>query len=233
MSILCVPLADLLAQFSNKCRVLCCKVGSLVWVDYHIVELRIWCVAFQIWSSKPISAVLSLAIVVEILYKGSNNLQLYRRFLLFRGESRPFGVWQYAPHCETPTQKIQISARGSGSRTRNYYDSMRDVEWKWVWIELWWCSLKSTWNFDKNFWGIFWVKNRDFWGFLTGFEIRLIASKWIKNIRSAMCTPYIIFLFSDSGGIRTHDPQLRRLLLYPTELRNHHIESRRTFASQN
>ena len=25
----------------------------------------------------------------------------------------------------------------------------------------------------------------------------------------------------DSGGIRTHDPQLRRLLLYPTELRNH------------
>ena len=29
-----------------------------------------------------------------------------------------------------------------------------------------------------------------------------------------------IFPFSDSGGIRTHDPQLRRLLLYPTELRN-------------
>ena len=27
----------------------------------------------------------------------------------------------------------------------------------------------------------------------------------------------------DSGGIRTHDPQLRRLLLYPAELRNHHI----------
>ena len=26
---------------------------------------------------------------------------------------------------------------------------------------------------------------------------------------------------SDSGGIRTRDPQLRRLLLYPTELRNH------------
>ena len=26
---------------------------------------------------------------------------------------------------------------------------------------------------------------------------------------------------SDPGGIRTHDPQLRRLLLYPTELRNH------------
>ena len=26
----------------------------------------------------------------------------------------------------------------------------------------------------------------------------------------------------DSGGVRTHDPQLRRLLLYPTELRNQH-----------
>ncbi len=25
-------------------------------------------------------------------------------------------------------------------------------------------------------------------------------------------------LFCDPGGIRTHDPQLRRLLLYPTEL---------------
>ena len=33
---------------------------------------RILSAAFQIWSSKPISAVLSLAIVVEILYKGSN-----------------------------------------------------------------------------------------------------------------------------------------------------------------
>ena len=30
------------------------------------------------------------------------------------------------------------------------------------------------------------------------------------------------FVYSDSGGIRTRDPQLRRLLLYPTELRNHH-----------
>ena len=29
-----------------------------------------------------------------------------------------------------------------------------------------------------------------------------------------------IFAFSDPGGVRTHDPQLRRLLLYPTELRN-------------
>jgi hypothetical protein len=26
------------------------------------------------------------------------------------------------------------------------------------------------------------------------------------------------FMVGDPGGIRTHDPQLRRLLLYPTEL---------------
>ena len=28
-------------------------------------------------------------------------------------------------------------------------------------------------------------------------------------------------LFSDLGAIRTHDPQFRRLLLYPTELQGH------------
>ena len=28
--------------------------------------------------------------------------------------------------------------------------------------------------------------------------------------------------FRDPGGIRTHDPQLRRLLLYPAELRDQH-----------
>ena len=28
--------------------------------------------------------------------------------------------------------------------------------------------------------------------------------------------------FCDPGGIRTHDPQLRRLLLYPAELRDQH-----------
>ncbi len=32
---------------------------------------------------------------------------------------------------------------------------------------------------------------------------------------------FLSLFFCDSGGIRTHDPQLRRLLLYPTELRNH------------
>ncbi len=28
----------------------------------------------------------------------------------------------------------------------------------------------------------------------------------------------------DPGGIRTHDPQLRRLLLYPAELRDHALK---------
>ena len=32
----------------------------------------------------------------------------------------------------------------------------------------------------------------------------------------------VVVCKSDSGGVRTHDPQLRRLLLYPTELRNQH-----------
>ena len=31
------------------------------------------------------------------------------------------------------------------------------------------------------------------------------------------------FSFGDPAGIRTPDPQLRRLLLYPAELRDHHI----------
>ena len=48
------------------------------------------------------------------------------------------------------------------------------------------------------------------------------------NITKA--TPTNGFLFAlcsrDSGGIRTHDPQLRRLLLYPAELRNHPLAKR-------
>ena len=31
------------------------------------------------------------------------------------------------------------------------------------------------------------------------------------------------FFCGDPVGIRTRDPQLRRLLLYPAELRNHHV----------
>ena len=34
--------------------------------------------------------------------------------------------------------------------------------------------------------------------------------------------------YRDPGGIRTHDPQLRRLLLYPAELRDHYIERKGT-----
>ena len=34
----------------------------------------------------------------------------------------------------------------------------------------------------------------------------------------------------DSGGIRTHDPQLRRLLLYPTELPNRSLYSKKVGA---
>ncbi len=36
-------------------------------------------------------------------------------------------------------------------------------------------------------------------------------------------------LFCDSGGIRTHDPQLRRLLLYPAELRNHVFQNAKVY----
>ena len=38
-----------------------------------------------------------------------------------------------------------------------------------------------------------------------------------KTRRSHLMSGYVLFL-SDPGGIRTHDPQLRRLLLYPAEL---------------
>ena len=35
----------------------------------------------------------------------------------------------------------------------------------------------------------------------------------------------LLFFLRDPGGIRTHDPQLRRLLLYPTELRDRFISN--------
>ena len=35
-------------------------------------------------------------------------------------------------------------------------------------------------------------------------------------------SPFQELSFRDPGGIRTHDPQLRRLLLYPAELRDQH-----------
>ena len=40
--------------------------------------------------------------------------------------------------------------------------------------------------------------------------------------KATLASGFLVALCArDSGGIRTHDPQLRRLLLYPTELRNH------------
>ena len=33
--------------------------------------------------------------------------------------------------------------------------------------------------------------------------------------------PRVLIMFRDPDWIRTSDPQLRRLLLYPTELRDH------------
>ncbi len=41
-----------------------------------------------------------------------------------------------------------------------------------------------------------------------------------KENRKSLTLKDFRFLFSDSVGIRTQDPQLRRLLLYPTELPN-------------
>ena len=39
--------------------------------------------------------------------------------------------------------------------------------------------------------------------------------------KATLASGFLVALCArDSGGIRTHDPQLRRLLLYPTELRN-------------
>ena len=49
-------------------------------------------------------------------------------------------------------------------------------------------------------------------------QARQYSKKQKPLFRVAFC---FALCARDSGGIRTHDPQLRRLLLYPTELRNH------------
>ncbi len=41
-----------------------------------------------------------------------------------------------------------------------------------------------------------------------------------KRLLNILCEEDYQSLNCDPGGIRTHDPQLRRLLLYPTELRD-------------
>lgn len=42
-----------------------------------------------------------------------------------------------------------------------------------------------------------------------------------KAIKQKKQATKVTCLFGDPGGTRTHDPQLRRLLLYPAELLDH------------
>ncbi len=44
------------------------------------------------------------------------------------------------------------------------------------------------------------------------------AGSFLKKHKKRVDGLVAFFLIGDPGGIRTHDPQLRRLLLYPTEL---------------
>ena len=50
----------------------------------------------------------------------------------------------------------------------------------------------------------------------TGYSIK---KKRASSLESKLSVSFLVS-FSDSVGIRTQDPQLRRLLLYPAELRN-------------
>ena len=49
----------------------------------------------------------------------------------------------------------------------------------------------------------------------------------IPDTRKAAARRQLLDIRSDSGATRTRDPQLRRLLLYPTELRNRNLSSKR------
>ena len=51
----------------------------------------------------------------------------------------------------------------------------------------------------------------------------LLVGKMVAKMNKNRLTDTCKAVLSDSGGIRTHAPQLRRLLLYPTELRNHRV----------
>ena len=50
--------------------------------------------------------------------------------------------------------------------------------------------------------------------------LNLCRSRRYERLRIGELPDPQAILFRDSVGIRTQDPQLRRLLLYPTELRN-------------
>ena len=49
------------------------------------------------------------------------------------------------------------------------------------------------------------------------------AELWHKKKLDEHFYKHVVKPKRDPVGIRTQDPQLRRLLLYPAELRNHHI----------
>ena len=56
-----------------------------------------------------------------------------------------------------------------------------------------------------------------------GFLLRRIGLASLEKAKGASMKPPFeaVMCFGDPGAIRTPDPQLRRLLLYPAELRNH------------
>ena len=60
------------------------------------------------------------------------------------------------------------------------------------------------------------------------FQIVLVKNKNAWKSTDFQAFESFVMLKCDPGGIRTHDPQLRRLLLYPAELRDHF--SKKSFA---
>ena len=55
------------------------------------------------------------------------------------------------------------------------------------------------------------------------------ARQCVLKTKATLASGFLVALCArDSGGIRTHDPQLRRLLLYPAELRNHPLNGNHT-----
>ena len=57
--------------------------------------------------------------------------------------------------------------------------------------------------------------------------MRMLHSRQFPDTRKAVARRQLLDIQSDSGAIRTRDPQLRRLLLYPAELRNRDLSSER------
>ena len=57
--------------------------------------------------------------------------------------------------------------------------------------------------------------------------MRRLHSRQFPDTRKAAARRQLLDIRCDSGATRTRDPQLRRLLLYPTELRNRNLSSKR------